>query len=350
VYIKAFFNALLRRDVAWQATNSINSFDSPFNYIRMQTYVFAFLAVTTVVGIWKALYTDEFSISLVWCALNTLVFGSFVFVAIRESMQLSREAKAVKKSRQFSRSKVRKERPINPKARLKFTLGLMTAVLLGLVLFIYMEHSMSRVVSTDARLQSATFTVGVGYSGIIERQFIEEGDQIKAGDVLFELRSPTLSEALRSNEISQSSLLYEMTDDSKIKLSAAANGAVQKINYREGAFVPANSEIAVINAENALYVNAVFKLSPPDYAKVRNGNTMTVRLPDNTRINGPIYGITLEPASSQDRRIYTTVKMRVDQADINPLFTVGTPVEATLYLDTETWYNRITNILRSIFD
>lgn len=97
VYIKAFFNALLRRDVAWQATNSINSFDSPFNYIRMQTYVFAFLAVTTVVGIWKALYTDEFSISLVWCALNTLVFGSFVFVAIRESMQLSREAKAVKK-------------------------------------------------------------------------------------------------------------------------------------------------------------------------------------------------------------------------------------------------------------
>lgn len=245
---------------------------------------------------------------------------------------------------------MRKERPINPKARLKFTLGLMTAVLLGLVLFIYMEHSMSRVVSTDARLQSATFTVGVGYSGIIERQFIEEGDQIKAGDVLFELRSPTLSEALRSNEISQSSLLYEMTDDSKIKLSAAANGTVQKINYREGAFVPANSEIAVINAENALYVNAVFKLSPPDYAKVRNGNTMTVRLPDNTRINGPIYGITLEPASSQDRRIYTTVKMRVDQADINPLFTVGTPVEATLYLDTETWYNRITNILRSIFD
>lgn len=208
---------------------------------------------------------------------------------------------------------------------------------------------MSRVVSTDARLQSATFTVGVGYSGIIERQLVEEGDQIKAGDVLFELRSPTLSEALRNNEISQSSLLYDMTDDGKIKLSAAANGTVHKINYREGAFVPANSEIAVINAENALYVSAVFKLSPPDYAKVRNGNTVIVRLPDNTRVSGPAYGITLESASGQDR-IYTTVKIRVDQTAINPLFTVGTPVEATLYLDTQTWYNRITSAVRSIFN
>lgn len=97
VYVKAFFNALLRRDVAWQATNSMNSFDSPFNYVRMQTYIFVFLAVTTAVGVWKGLYTDEFSVSLVWCALNTLVFGSFVFVAIREFIQLSKEARLLKK-------------------------------------------------------------------------------------------------------------------------------------------------------------------------------------------------------------------------------------------------------------
>lgn len=62
-----------------------------FNYIRMQTYVFIFLMATTAVGAWKAAYTNEFSISLIWCALNTLVFGSFIFVALKESRQLKKE-------------------------------------------------------------------------------------------------------------------------------------------------------------------------------------------------------------------------------------------------------------------
>lgn len=91
IYIKAFFNALLKRDAEWQATNSLNAADSPFNYIRMQTYVFIFLMATTAVGAWKAAYTNEFSISLIWCALNTLVFGSFIFVALKESRQLKKE-------------------------------------------------------------------------------------------------------------------------------------------------------------------------------------------------------------------------------------------------------------------
>lgn len=218
--------------------------------------------------------------------------------------------------------------------------------MLGLGLFVYLEHSMSKIASTDAQLQSVTFTVGVGYSGVIEEQLVDEGDYIKAGDPLFELRSPTLSDALRNNDIARSSLLYSITEDGKIVISAAANGVVQKVNYRKGAFVPANSEIAIINSENALYVSAAFKLAPPDYAKVRNGNIVTVLLPDNTRITGRAYGITLE---TTDEQIYTTVKVRIDQQQINSdVFSVGTPVEATLYLDTETWYRRINDSVRKL--
>lgn len=90
IYIKAFFNALLNRDEAWKATNRVDSYDSPFNYIRMQTYIFIFLALSTVVGIWKSIYTSEFSVSIAWCGLNALIFGYFVFVAVRESRQMRR--------------------------------------------------------------------------------------------------------------------------------------------------------------------------------------------------------------------------------------------------------------------
>ena len=85
IYIKAFFKALLNKDEDWKATNSIDSYDSPFNYIRVQTYIFVFLSITTVVGIWKSGYTSELSISIAWCLLNTIVFGSFVIVGLLES-------------------------------------------------------------------------------------------------------------------------------------------------------------------------------------------------------------------------------------------------------------------------
>lgn len=90
IYIKAFFNALFRRDQAWKATNAIGSYDSPFNYVRAQVYIFVFLFLTSIVGISKAIYTYELSISLVWNLFNTLVFGYFVHVAIVEARALKR--------------------------------------------------------------------------------------------------------------------------------------------------------------------------------------------------------------------------------------------------------------------
>lgn len=92
IYIKAFFNAMFRRDQAWSATNTV-SYDSPFNYVRVQVYVYVFLLLTTFVGIAKAIYIDEFSISLAWNALNTLVFGYFSWVARLEARTLRRKRK-----------------------------------------------------------------------------------------------------------------------------------------------------------------------------------------------------------------------------------------------------------------
>lgn len=93
IYIKAFFNALFKRDEAWQATNRVDNYDSPFNYVRMQTYIFIFLLLTTAIGIWKSIYTNEFSVSIAWCALNTFIFCCFTLVALYESYQMSRASK-----------------------------------------------------------------------------------------------------------------------------------------------------------------------------------------------------------------------------------------------------------------
>ncbi len=90
IYIKAFFNALRGQDESWQATNRVDSYDSPFNYMRAQVYVFLFLGITTLIGIWKSAYTREFSVSIIWSALNTFIFGYFVWVAAREAKSMRR--------------------------------------------------------------------------------------------------------------------------------------------------------------------------------------------------------------------------------------------------------------------
>ena len=88
IYVKAFFNALRGRDQAWHATNALSSYDSPFNYVRVQVYVFLFLLLTSIVGIVKAVYVGSFSISLAWNILNTAIFAYFARAAWHEAGQL----------------------------------------------------------------------------------------------------------------------------------------------------------------------------------------------------------------------------------------------------------------------
>ncbi|HCH34626.1 MAG: Biotin/lipoyl attachment domain-containing protein [Candidatus Saccharibacteria bacterium GW2011_GWC2_48_9] len=232
--------------------------------------------------------------------------------------------------------------------RLKFIFGILVTIAACASLFVYLDYSMSRVSSVEAQLDSDYFAVGIDYSGIVEEQLVEEGDYIKKNDPLFEIRSSTLTEAIKNDEVAKSSLLYRVTDDGTVLISAAAAGRVQTINYRQGAFVPANSEIAIVNSENALYVRATYKLSSPDYARISNKSKLSITLPDNKKIEGSVYDISLD---TSDKEVLTTVRASIDQEAVNRVaFSVGTPVESTLFLDTDTWYNRISSAITSLLE
>lgn len=224
-------------------------------------------------------------------------------------------------------------------SKFRFIAGIIAVILVFASLFVYLNYSMSRVDSTIALLRSDTYTVGIDYSGIIEKQFIDEGAYVKTGDPLFELRSPTLSDAIRNNVVAKSSLLYSLTSTGLANITAAAPGQVQSIAYRQGAFVPANSQIAIINIENKLYVEATYKLSSPDYSRLNTNSKLTIVFPDNNRIEGSVYDFKLATVNSE---VLTTVRARFNQSAINTTtFTVGTPLKTTLFLDSDTWYNTI---------
>jgi cellulose synthase (UDP-forming) len=84
IYTKALVNVLTGKDEGWHVTGS-SSRRSPFNYIVPQTLFFAFLALTTLVAIWRDTQNANLTLATAWNATNTLILGAFLAAALREA-------------------------------------------------------------------------------------------------------------------------------------------------------------------------------------------------------------------------------------------------------------------------
>ena len=232
------------------------------------------------------------------------------------------------------------------RTRLKFIVGILFVVAVCAGLFIYLDYSMARIHSVEAHVSSDSYSVGIDYSSIVEKQYVEENTFVKVGDPLFELRSSSLAEAIRNNQIAQAALLYSVTPQGTVLITAAAAGQVQTVSRRVGDFVPANSEFARINLKDGLYIKATYKLAAPDYARIGDGSLIAITLPDGVKVEGKVYDISL---ATVDKEVFTTVKARIDQSKVNKVaFTSGTPVESILFLDNDTWATRISRFVTQL--
>ncbi|WP_296667764.1 glycosyltransferase [Demequina sp.] len=94
IYLKAFINALTQRDVGWQATGSTQA-RSPFNFIVPQVLFFVFLALTSVVAVWRDWENGIVTLATAWNVTNTVILAAFLLAA-------RREARAIRNGRSLS--------------------------------------------------------------------------------------------------------------------------------------------------------------------------------------------------------------------------------------------------------
>ncbi len=102
IYLKALVNVIRGKEQVWKATGNQTQKDNPLNFITPQILIFLFLSFTTIAGVWKTYYTGEFSLSLIWNTINTLIFGSFLMIVARER----RAFRATRKKGTAKRSKL----------------------------------------------------------------------------------------------------------------------------------------------------------------------------------------------------------------------------------------------------
>ena len=85
IYHQALMNAFSGKEQKWHVTGAQARKSSPFTFIRPQVYLFVFLALTSVVAIWRDLNNSQFSLATAWNLTNTVALGAFMVVALREA-------------------------------------------------------------------------------------------------------------------------------------------------------------------------------------------------------------------------------------------------------------------------
>lgn len=225
-------------------------------------------------------------------------------------------------------------------ARLKFLFGLLIVFIIVGLLVLYANAALSVVHAGHAELGADGITVGVDYAGHIVNQYATEGEAVKQGDLLFVVNSPTLAADVASRTVQASSLPYKFdAKTSNISIRANQAGVVEKVNYQTGAFVPTGAVLATIDTVGSLYVAGHFHLNPPDYSRVHPGSTMQITFPDNSKATGTVYSVALQSSSGS---VDTIVKARLQSGSGNALhFPVGTPVQASLKLAQQTWWEQL---------
>lgn len=233
-------------------------------------------------------------------------------------------------------------------SRLRFVFGILLVILLVGVLSFHLNNIMSVSQSSKAVLAADATSIGVDYAGLVVQQNAEEGDKVTKGQTLFEIQSSSLQQALASHVVTEASLPFSLDPkNGDIQLKASNDGIIESIDYKAGSYAPAGGIVAIVDMAKSLYVVANFRLSPPDYARISKNSKLDIELPDNSTKQATVFSIALV---SNGNNVDTVVKARIKDANLSDFrFSVGTPVQATLHMSQNTWYQGVFNYIEQLF-
>lgn len=239
---------------------------------------------------------------------------------------------------------------MNASGRIRFFFGIVFVILAVVGLAIYLNIQMSTAYSRKAIVEADTSSVGINYTGLVKKQYVEEGSTVKKDAPLFEIDSSVLKQDLSDKKVTAASLPFDLDPKTQnIILKANQDGVIRDINYQSGSFVPSGGVIATINTAASLHVVASFTLSPPDYARINRDSDVKIKLPDNSTAYADIFDVRLVNNNDVDS-VDTVVKARLQNANVSDfLFSEGTPVQVELSLKRSAWYEGLFTYVQNLF-
>lgn len=235
---------------------------------------------------------------------------------------------------------------MNWKTRLKLGFGMLGVLFLAIGLLAYVDKTRSVVAAQEAQLQAESYTVGLGYSGDVVEQYVQEGDIVEKGQTLFKVKSTVLLNSIKEFDLGPEELQNPIDEDGNVIITAAKDGIVSKIDHSQGSFVPANEALATIIDVNSVYAQAVYRLPRNDFALLSRDTSMKVRLPNGDYATGSVTKIDV---LEQNDVVITQVQSEIETDASTFLVGTSTPVTADLVLRTDTYYDRAADYVGTVF-
>ena len=107
IYVTALVNVLVGKEQKWSATGDRSKVSSPFNFMIPQVLFFIFIALTSVVAIYRDISNGVLTLATAWNVTNTVILGSFVIAAMGESRSAKVAVRAARLIARPSHSLVR---------------------------------------------------------------------------------------------------------------------------------------------------------------------------------------------------------------------------------------------------
>jgi multidrug efflux pump subunit AcrA (membrane-fusion protein) len=234
---------------------------------------------------------------------------------------------------------------MNLKRKLSLTVSILMVLLICSALVVYGNAQAAVIGAASANLTAPSYTVGSEFAGVIDKQFVSEGDTVKKGQKLFTVQSAQLLSQLNSGQLSSANFPERLTADGALIIVASHDGVVTHIGYLAGAFVPAGQTIATINGNSGLSIEASFVLSGPQYARLTPNSQLHVKL-GGQDITARVTGVTQRSSNGKTYTIVTGKLPTVQKGQT--LYSTGSSVRARIILTDQTFYKSLRTDIKKL--
>lgn len=224
-------------------------------------------------------------------------------------------------------------KPLNFFRLLLSVTAIVAVGLLGLQASYNRAHTLA---AETATVESAQTSIGTPFAGSLESLEVAPGDRVEAGEEIARLQSPTLEQAMTTQDFSTEGVGFEIEDSGTMVFYATEAGTVSAVHVSDGSFTPANAVLADIAKDGSHEVVLTSWLSAREYAALQPGAPMTVSMPDGSDIELDVTSVTFH-ATDAGRDI---AQIRAAGEPLNRFMAqqylpAGTPVEAEVLLRDE---------------
>jgi multidrug resistance efflux pump len=216
--------------------------------------------------------------------------------------------------------------------RFRMLMGMLLVLVIVAAGTLLFTQRQNRATSATGTIVAESFPVGTDYGGIVTRQYVDVGEEVAAGDPLFDVHSLQLRRDIVSGYVSDPTVLAGIDQDGTSTVVATVGGTMASVAVPQGGFAAAGGLIAAIDRAESLYVEAEFILTARDYARIAQGAEAEVLLPSQDVLTGAVTRIDVDTVEGQALSTVRIESPRLTEATANGLFQPGTPVSVTIQL------------------